>query len=124
MRPRHAIILAAGMGTRLRPIGHHGPKGALVLHQRSIVEDQLDPDARHRLLWSIVKSVTASSWTTAAGFVGLLFISHKGLQTIGQLGSVGIMLSWLAVVAILPLLLLALETLWRKGLTKPNRSGG
>ncbi|MCB1873124.1 MAG: phosphocholine cytidylyltransferase family protein [Chromatiaceae bacterium] len=53
MRPRHAIILAAGMGTRLRPIGHHGPKGALVLHQRSIVEDSVQ-----RLLHAGIERIT------------------------------------------------------------------
>jgi predicted RND superfamily exporter protein len=82
--------------------------------QKSIVEEQLDLDGRYRLLWAVFKNVTASSWTTAVGFVGLLFISHKGLKTIGELGSVGIMLSWLAVVTILPLLLLPLERFWKK----------
>ena len=42
MRPCSAVILAAGMGTRLRSIGHQGPKGALVLHQRAIIEDSID----------------------------------------------------------------------------------
>lgn len=53
MRPLHAIILAAGMGTRLRSIGHRGPKGALVLHQRAIVEDSV-----HRLLRAGIERIT------------------------------------------------------------------
>ena len=53
MRPVEAVILAAGMGTRLRPIGHQGPKGALVLQQRSIVEDSV-----HRLLQAGIERIT------------------------------------------------------------------
>jgi len=53
MRPVQAVILAAGMGTRLRPIGHQGPKGALVLHERAIVEDSV-----HRLLKAGIERIT------------------------------------------------------------------
>jgi len=53
MRPVRAVILAAGMGTRLRPIGHQGPKGALVLHERSIIEDSV-----HRLLQAGIERIT------------------------------------------------------------------
>ncbi|MFO8072605.1 MAG: MMPL family transporter [Polyangia bacterium] len=50
-------------------------------------------------------TITASSWTTVAGFVGLLFVSHKGLRTIGVLASTGVALSWLAILLVLPGLL-------------------
>lgn len=50
-------------------------------------------------------TVSASSVTTMAGFVGLLFVEHKGLQTIGQLGVIGIAASWLAVMLLMPFLL-------------------
>ncbi|MCB1870379.1 MAG: NTP transferase domain-containing protein, partial [Gammaproteobacteria bacterium] len=53
MRPLHAVILAAGMGTRLRPTGHSGPKGALVLHARSIIEESV-----HRLLRAGIERIT------------------------------------------------------------------
>jgi len=53
MRPLQAVILAAGMGTRLRPIGHQGPKGALVLHERTIVEDSVQ-----RLLKAGIENIT------------------------------------------------------------------
>ncbi|MCP4677545.1 MAG: MMPL family transporter [Deltaproteobacteria bacterium] len=50
-------------------------------------------------------SVTASSLTTMAGFVGLLFVGHKGLQTIGVLACLGVGLSWLSVMLLLPFLM-------------------
>lgn len=53
MRSLHAVILAAGMGTRLRPTGHSGPKGALVLHARSIIEESV-----HRLLRAGIERIT------------------------------------------------------------------
>jgi 2-aminoethylphosphonate-pyruvate transaminase len=37
-----AVILAAGMGTRLRPIGHQGPKGALALGGESLVNGSIE----------------------------------------------------------------------------------
>jgi len=51
------------------------------------------------------KLVTASSFTTIAGFSGLLFVSHEGLKTIGVLAGIGVGLSWLAVMLLLPFLL-------------------
>ncbi|MCB1760063.1 MAG: phosphocholine cytidylyltransferase family protein [Gammaproteobacteria bacterium] len=42
MRLRQAVILAAGMGTRLRPIGHQGPKGALALGGESLVGTSIE----------------------------------------------------------------------------------
>ncbi len=50
-------------------------------------------------------TITASSWTTVAGFVGLLFVSHKGLRTIGVMASTGVALAWLAILLVLPGLL-------------------
>ena len=53
MRPLHAVILAAGMGTRLRPTGRDGPKGALCVacakHNRESV---------HRLLRAGIERIT------------------------------------------------------------------
>ncbi|MGD8587222.1 MAG: phosphocholine cytidylyltransferase family protein [Chromatiales bacterium] len=40
-QPTHAIILAAGMGTRLRSLGHPGPKGSLALGNSSIIEESI-----------------------------------------------------------------------------------
>jgi predicted RND superfamily exporter protein len=51
------------------------------------------------------KLVTASSLTTVAGFSGLLFVSHKGLETIGLLAGIGVGLGWLAVMLMLPFVL-------------------
>ncbi|MCP4606374.1 MAG: MMPL family transporter, partial [Proteobacteria bacterium] len=51
-------------------------------------------------------AVTASSFTTMAGFVGLLFVAHKGLKTIGVLALMGVGLSWLAVMMLLPYLMI------------------
>ncbi len=50
-------------------------------------------------------TVTASSFTTMAGFAGLLFVGHKGLQTIGVLACLGVGLAWLSVMLLLPFLL-------------------
>lgn len=38
------------------------------------------------------RSILASSTTTAAGFVGMLFTAHRGLRTIGELACLSIML--------------------------------
>jgi predicted RND superfamily exporter protein len=43
------------------------------------------------LLDTTGKNVMASSTTTAAGFVGMLFTTHKGLKSIGDLACMGIM---------------------------------
>ena len=47
-------------------------------------------------------SVLASSLTTVAGFSGLLFVSHRGLLTIGQLAVVTIALTMIAVLGVMP----------------------
>ncbi len=54
-------------------------------------------------------TITASSLTTMAGFMGLLFVSHKGLQTIGVLGCLGVGASFTAVMAVLPFLLVKIK---------------
>lgn len=51
------------------------------------------------------KLVTVSSWTTICGFTGLLFVSHKGLQTIGKLACIGVGMTWMMTLLILPVLL-------------------
>ena len=43
------------------------------------------------LLDTTGRNVMASSTTTAAGFVGMLFTAHKGLKSIGDLAILGIM---------------------------------
>lgn len=45
-----------------------------------------------RLLDTTGRNVMASSTTTTAGFVGMLFTTHKGLKSIGDLACVGIMM--------------------------------
>jgi predicted RND superfamily exporter protein len=81
-----------------------GIDGAIHLYHRYRSLRSLGP-----LLRTTGLTVTASSWTTAAGFVGLLFVAHKGLRTIGVLGGLGILVSWLAVMSALPFLLLLLD---------------
>jgi len=65
----------------------------------------LGSDGLARNLLTTGKLVTASAFTTIAGFSGLWFVSHKGLQTIGILAGIGVGLSWLAVMLMLPFLL-------------------
>ena len=76
-----------------------GVDGAVHLYHRYLEE------GRGRL-WHVMRTtgvaVVASSITTAAGFVGLLFTSHKGVETIGKLALIGIISSLIAVVGLLP----------------------
>lgn len=53
MRPLQAVILAAGMGTRLQSTGHRGPKGALILHERPIIAESIN-----RLLLAGIETIT------------------------------------------------------------------
>lgn len=48
------------------------------------------------------KMVMASTLTTMAGFSGVLFITHKGMRTIGELSTIGLMSFLLASVIIVP----------------------
>lgn len=58
-----------------------------------------------RVIRSTGFAVFASSATTIAGFLGLLFVDHQGVQTIGQLAIIGITANLIACVALLPGLL-------------------
>jgi len=62
------------------------------------------PERFGEVLSTTGRAVTASSLTTAAGFAGLFFVSHKGLQTIGHLAVTGVLLSFAAVVLFVPFL--------------------
>ncbi len=79
-----------------------GIDGAIHLYHR-----YLDPRSKGltETLRTTGVTVTASSWTTMAGFMGLLFVEHKGLRTIGTLGTIGVALSWFGVMILLPFLL-------------------
>ncbi len=48
------------------------------------------------------KMVMASSLTTAGGFVGVLFISHNGMRTIGELAVIGIIATMITALTITP----------------------
>lgn len=66
MRPRQAVILAAGMGRRLAPTGHQGPKGGLVLSGGSIVDDSI-----RRLLKAGIEQITIVTGYQAEFYVEL-----------------------------------------------------
>lgn len=53
-------------------------------------------------------AVVASSCTTLAGFAGLLFVDHLGVKSIGELATVGILATLIAVFLFMPGLLLLL----------------
>jgi len=53
--------------------------------------------------------VTASVMTTMLGFIGLVFAQHQGLNSIGELAVLGLSLTLLAGVTLLPVLLQQLE---------------
>ncbi|MCU0662128.1 MAG: efflux RND transporter permease subunit [Myxococcota bacterium] len=63
-------------------------------------------DGLARNLRSTGLTITASTFTTVAGFVGLFFVAHLGLRTIGYMAAIGVAASWASVVLIQPLLLL------------------
>lgn len=65
--------------------------------------DQPSKDLK-RLYDTTGRLVLASSLTTAAGFVGVLFIQHRGMRTIGELAVIGIAASLLAALIITPYL--------------------
>ncbi|MGL1902752.1 MAG: MMPL family transporter [Fibrobacterales bacterium] len=50
------------------------------------------------------KMVIASSLTTIAGFVGVLFINHRGMRTIGELAVIGIIAALITSLCITPYL--------------------
>lgn len=71
-----------------------------------------------RVMRSTGFAVFASSATTIAGFLGLLFVDHQGVKTIGQLAIIGITANLIACVALLPGLL----TLYRPLPETPKES--
>jgi predicted RND superfamily exporter protein len=62
-------------------------------------------DGLVRNLRTTGRLITASAFTTMAGFSGLVFVSHQGLRTIGVLAGIGVGLGWLAVMVLLPFVL-------------------
>ena len=55
------------------------------------------------------RGILAASTTTAAGFIGLLFIQHLGLRTMGALAVTGILASMVAVFLVTPCLCVLLR---------------
>lgn len=76
-----------------------GVDGAIHLYHRYLEEG-------YENLWyamtSTGQAVAASSLTTAAGFAGLLFTGHKGVETIGWLALAGIAAALVAVLGFMP----------------------
>lgn len=76
-----------------------GIDGAIHLYHRYLEEG-------YENLWyamtSTGQAVAASSLTTAAGFAGLLFTGHKGVETIGWLALAGIVAALVAVLGFIP----------------------
>jgi uncharacterized protein len=66
-----------------------------------------------RSMWKVLSStgqhVTIGSLTTMLGFSGLLFTSHPGLFSIGLMATLGIGMTWLTSVTLLPALIEWLE---------------
>lgn len=79
-----------------------GIDGAVHIYHR------FDEEGRTNI-WRVVRStgfaVFASSATTIAGFLGLLFVDHQGVRTIGQLAIIGISANMIACLLLLPGLL-------------------
>jgi hypothetical protein len=92
------VVLPTVLGT--------GIDGAIHMYHRYLEE----PD---RNLWVVLRttglSVVASSVTTLAGFIGLVFVSHKGVNTIGGMACAGIFASLITAVFLLPGLIVMLE---------------
>ena len=49
------------------------------------------------------RQITATAWTTAAGFAALMACSFPGLRDMGKLGVAGVLLGWVASVIVVPL---------------------
>ena len=73
MRVREAVILAAGMGTRLKQRGQQAPKGFITLGERPIIEESLD-----RLVRASIDRVTIVTGHLAH-FYEALEQRHPGL---------------------------------------------
>lgn len=76
-----------------------GIDGAVHLYHRYLEEG---PERTVEVLRSTGAAVLASSLTTAAGFVGLLVIEHKGIKTIGALAVLGIVAAMFSALALVP----------------------
>jgi len=50
-------------------------------------------------------TITAGSFTTMAGFAGLMFVSHLGLRSIGIMAVIGVGVTWLVMILLMPFLL-------------------
>lgn len=76
-----------------------GIDGSVHIYHRFIEEGRSN-------IWRVVRStgfaVFASSVTTMAGFLGLLFVDHQGVQTIGQLAMIGIVANLIACLGLMP----------------------
>ena len=78
-----------------------GIDGAIHLYHRYLEDG---PTKTGAVMRSTGTAVLASSLTTAAGFVGLLMISHNGVRTIGALAVVGILASMTSALVVVPAL--------------------
>jgi uncharacterized protein len=94
------VVLPTVLGT--------GIDGAIHIYHRYV-------DDPERNMVNVMRTtgvaVLASSVTTIAGFLGLLFVQHKGVLTIGALSVAGIVSSMIAAVVLLPGLLLLIPAL-------------
>jgi uncharacterized protein len=71
-----------------------------------------------KVMRSTGEHITISSLTTMLGFAGLLFSSHPGMRSIGELAVAGIGLMLLASLVMLPALLYLTENI---GISKPDK---
>jgi predicted RND superfamily exporter protein len=94
------VVLPTVLGT--------GIDGAIHLYHRYVDDPERNMVAVMR---TTGVAVLASSVTTVAGFVGLLFVQHEGVLTIGALSVAGIVSSMVAALVLLPGLLLLIPAL-------------
>ena len=94
------VVLPTVLGT--------GIDGAIHLYHRYVDDPERNMGA---VLRTTGVAVLASSITTVAGFLGLLFVQHKGVLTIGALSVAGIVSSMVAALVLLPGLLLLIPAL-------------
>lgn len=93
-----------------------GIDGSVHLYHRFLEEGRTN-------VWRVMRStgtaVLASSLTTIAGFIGLVFVEHKGIQTIGQLAIIGIVANMFAVLGLMP----GIMTLFRSDAERAAKAG-
>lgn len=94
------VVLPTVLGT--------GIDGAIHLYHRYVDDPERNMVAVMR---TTGVAVLASSITTVAGFLGLLFVQHEGVLTIGALSVAGIVSSMVAALLLLPGLLLLIPAL-------------